>query len=54
MFLATNAICVTHQTRQAQQLTIAQMLDKAVLAILLIAFMLVVAACGGVPLVPGI
>jgi hypothetical protein len=54
MFLATNAICVTHHTGQAKQLTIAQMLDRAVRTILLIAFMSVVAACGGVPLVPGI
>ncbi|MDC0992996.1 hypothetical protein OAS14_01400 [Alphaproteobacteria bacterium] len=51
MFLATNAIC---KTRQARQSTIKQMLDKAVWAILLIAVMSVVAACRGVPLIPGI
>ena len=54
MFLATNAICGTRHTRQAKQSTIAQMLNKAVRAILLIAFMSVVAACSGVPLIPGI
>ena len=54
MFLATNAICKTRHTRQARQSTIKQMLDKAVRAILLIAFMSVVAACSGVPLIPGL
>ena len=54
MFLATNAICETRHTRQARQSTTTQMLDKAVWAILLIAFMLVVAACSGVPLIPGV
>ena len=54
MFLATNAICKTRHMRQTRQSTIEQMLDKAVRAILLIAFMSVVAACSGVPLVPGI
>ena len=54
MFLAINAICGTRHTRQAQQSTIAQVLNKAVRAILLIAFMSVVAACSGVPLIPGI
>ena len=54
MFLATNAICKTRHTRQARQSTIKQMLDKTVRAILLIAFMSVVAACSGVPLIPGI
>ena len=54
MFLATNSICETCHTRQARQSTIAQMLDKAVQAILLIAIMSGVAACSGVPLIPGI
>ena len=54
MFLATNAICKTRNTRQARQSTIKQMLDRAVRAILQIAFMSVVAACSGVPLIPGI
>ena len=54
MFLATNAICKTRHTRQARHSTIKQMLDKAVRAVLLIAFMSVVAACSGVPLVPGV
>ena len=54
MFLATNAICGTRHTRHAQQSEIAQMLDKAVRAILLVEFMSVVAACSGVSLVPGI
>ena len=54
MFLATNAIFKTRHTRQARQSTIKQMLDKAVRAILLIAFMPVVAACSGVPLIQGI
>ena len=54
MFSATNAICDTRQTRRVRQSTIAQMLDKAVRVILLIAFMSVVAACSGVPLIPGI
>ena len=54
MFLATYAICKTRHTRQACHSTIKQMLDKAVRAILLIAFMSVVAACSGVPLIPGI
>ena len=52
MFLATNAIFKTRHTCQARQSTIKQMLDKAVPAILLIAFMSVVAACSGVPLIP--
>ena len=51
MFLETNAICKMRHTRQS---TIKQMLDKTVRAILLIAFMSVVAACSGVPLIPGI
>ena len=51
MFLATNSIC---ETRQARQSTIAQTLDKALRAILLIAFMSGVAACSGVPLIPGV
>ena len=54
MFLATNAICKTRYTRQARQSIIKQTLDKAVRAILLIAFMSVVAASSGVPLVPRI
>ena len=54
MFLATNAICKTRHTRQARHSTIKQILDKAVRAVLLIAFMSVVAACSGVPLIPGI
>ena len=54
MFLATNAICETRHTRRAKKSTIAQMLDKAVRVILLIAFVFVVAACSGVPLIPGI
>ena len=54
MFSATNAICETRHTRQARQSTTTQMLDKAVRAILLIVFMSVVAACSGVPLIPGI
>ena len=54
MFSATNAICETRHMRRVRQSTIAQMLDKAVRAILLIVFMLVVAACSGVPLIPGI
>ena len=54
MSLATNAICETRHTRQACQSIITQMLDKAVRAILLIAFLSVVAACSGVPLIPGI
>ena len=54
MFLATNAICETRHTRQARQSTTTQMLDRAVRAILLIVFMSVVAACSGVPLIPGI
>ena len=54
MFLATNAICETRHTRQARQSTTAQLLDKAFRAILLIAFMSVVAGCSGVPLIPGI
>ncbi len=54
MFLATNAICETRHTRQARQSTIAQMLDKAFRSMLLIAFASVVAACSGVPLIPGI
>ena len=54
MFLVTNAVCEAHHTRQARQSTIAQMLDKAARAILLIAFASVVAACSGVPLIPGI
>ena len=54
MFLATNAICGTRHTRQAQQSTIAQAPKKAFRAILLIAFISVFAACSGVPLIPGI
>jgi hypothetical protein len=54
MFSATNAICETRHTRQSRQSTITQMLNKAVRAILLIAFILGVAACSGVPLIPGI
>jgi hypothetical protein len=54
MFLEINAICETRHTRQARQSTITQMLDKAVRTILLISFMSVVAACSGVPLIPGI
>ena len=54
MFLATNAFCKTRHTRHARQSTIKQMPGKAVRAILLIAFMSVVAACSGVPLIPGI
>ncbi|MDA8797779.1 hypothetical protein N9N64_00545 [Alphaproteobacteria bacterium] len=54
MFSATNAICETRHTRQRCQSTITQMLNKAVRAILLIAFMSGVAACSGVPLIPGI
>ena len=54
MFLATNAIFGTCHTRQAQQPTIGQMLNKAVRAILLLAFMSGLAACSGVPLIPGI
>jgi hypothetical protein len=54
MFLATNAICETRYTHLAHQSSIAQMLNKAVWAILLIAFMSGVAACSGVPLIPGI
>jgi hypothetical protein len=54
MFLATNAICETRHTRQGRQSTLTQTLNKAVRAILLIAFMSGVAACSGVPLIPGI
>jgi hypothetical protein len=54
MFLATNTICKTRHARRVQQSTIAQMLDKAVRAIVLIAFMSGIAACSGVPLIPGI
>jgi hypothetical protein len=54
MFLATNSICETRHTRQAHQSSIAQILNKAVRALLLIAFMSGVAACSGVPLIPGI
>jgi len=54
MLLATNAICKTRYTRLAHQSSIAQMLNKAVWAILLIAFMSGVTACSGVPLIPGI
>ena len=54
MFRATNAICGTRHTRHAQQSTIAQILNKAVWAIFLVAFMSVIAACSGVPLIPGI
>jgi len=54
MFSATNAICETRHTRQSRQSKITQMLNKAVRAILLIAFMSGVAACSGVPLIPGI
>ena len=54
MFLATNAICKTRHSRQARQSIIKQMLDKAVRAILLIAFMSVVAVCSGVPFNLGI
>ena len=50
MFLATNAICGMRHTRQTQKSTIAQMMKGN----LLIAFMSVVAACSGVPLIPGI
>ena len=54
MFSPTNAICETLHTRQARPSTIALMLNKTVRAILSIAFMSVVAACSGVPLIPGI
>ena len=54
MFLATNAICGTRHTCQAQQSTVAQMLNKAVRAILLVALMSVVSGCSGVPLIPGV
>ena len=54
MFLAINAICGTRHTRQAQQSTVAQMLNKAIRALLLIALMLVVSGCSGVPLIPGV
>jgi len=54
MFSATNAICETRHTLQSRQSKITQMLNKAVRAILLIAFMSGVAACSGVPLIPGI
>jgi hypothetical protein len=54
MFLMTNAICERRHARQARQSIITRMMDKAVRAILLIAFMSVVAACSGVPLIPGI
>ena len=54
MFSATNAICETRNTRQGRQSTLTQILNKAVRAILLVAFMSGVAACSGVPLIPGI
>jgi hypothetical protein len=54
MFSATNVICGARHTRQGRQSTITQLLNKAVMAILLIAFMSGVAACSGVPLIPGI
>jgi hypothetical protein len=54
MFSATNAIRGLRHMRRARQSTITQMQDKAVRAILLFAFMSVVAACSGVPLIPGV
>ena len=54
MFSATKASCETRHTRQGHQSTMTQILNKAVRAILLIAFMSGVAACSGVPLIPGI
>ena len=54
MLLTTNAICETGHTRQASQSIITRIMDKAIRAILQIAFMSVVAAFSGVPLIPGI
>ena len=54
MFLATNAICETRHSRQARPSTIGQMLDRIVRAGLIITVMSIVAACSGVPLIPGI
>jgi hypothetical protein len=54
MFLATNAIRRPRQTRQGRQSTMTQILNKTVQAICLISFMSGVAACSGVPLIPGI
>jgi hypothetical protein len=54
MFSATNATYETRHTRQARHSTIAQMPNKVVRAILLVAFMSVFAACSGIPLIPGV
>ena len=54
MFLVINTNREGWQTHQAYQLTIAQIVDQAVRAILLIAFTSVVAAFSAVPLIPGI
>lgn len=54
MFLATNAIYETRHSRQARPSTVAQMLDRIVRAGLIITIMSIIAACSGVPLIPGI
>ena len=54
MLLLNNATCEKRHTRQTRQSTIVQILDKSFRAILLIALVNVVAACSGVPLIPGI
>ena len=54
LFLATNAIRETRHTRQSKPFTVIRIVNRALKVGAMIAAMSIIAACSGVPLIPGI